>query len=1426
MSKLTGSSGYVSWHTHSDMSQLDGAASLEEYAKVASERGDPALGITDHGTMRGIVRQHEACEKEGNGIKPIYGIEFYVARDMRRRGLTQEERDSLTKGRKKQDAKQDVKAYEEREGIRDRWHTTVWAQNEVGLKNLFRLSSLAWIEGFYYKPRIDLPRLMEYNEGLIVSTGCLSSPINDLILQGKRRESAETFEKLAEVFGERLVIEIQPHALRDQRIVNENLLKLRGDRTDGPRLLAAQDSHYIHRTDAPHHEVLLCIGTNDVMSTPRGDGPGKRFAFDGDEFHFRDRREMICAFGRHHEFIRAPQIKEALDATVELASSCTAKLDIDYQKGLLPTPQIPAKYDGNTFRCLMDLCLDGWRWRKMENQVAALATRKSTTRRAAEEIYRARLKYELGVLKKKGFDKYFLVVWDIYRFARANGIMTGPGRGSVGGSLVAYLIGITSVDPIEHELIFERFMNPDRVDMPDIDMDFEDRRRAEIVHYLKEKYGEDRVSQIATIGMLSGKACLQAVSRVLEIPMVEVTAVTKAIIERSSGDERKSQTIEDSFKDFEVCKAFNKKHPAVLEHAKRLEGLAKTLGIHAAGVVTSPVPLIEVVPLEIRDPSGERKVVTAVDYEYCAALGLVKLDVLGLRTLSCISDSNKIIHKRHGKLIDFEDPKQVSLSDPKVLAGFTSHDYVGIFQYDTPSADKVCQGVTFDRFDDVAAMVALNRPGTSRSGLATKFVQRKKDPELAARDDYHPKVTEITKDTLGIMVYQEHIVRIFTEIAGFAPGTSDSLRKAIAKKHGDETIGKERDRFIEGAQKHSGIGRAISSKIFNDITFFGCLPGETEILAEGAAPGQTVRIRMDQVQVGQFIASYDSARGLMVSNRVRACGSSGRKPVFKVRFGKSSKMSDAVASAGHWWMLQDGSYKQTEELVEGDMLAHAARSLGPMVAAVESAGEVETFDLECQAGPANYVLASGLVSHNSYGFNKAHSVEYGMISYWQMWLKVYYPLEFYYGLLKNEPERIQIQSIAKDAKNHGVELLAPHISTSAKEFTVDGDKIRGSLVDIKDVGEKAAAAVMESQPYKDFADFAVRINRRRVNRRAVGALARAGAMAGLIPNLKFFVDHMDKLWEHSKAKPEKVQKLIDSSAARRDYDKDELMIIASAANPLAFGKHPVEAYNTYLETLPIKIVDSSMEGFMDKYNGQSVFVAGIFTEVRYNQIGDFHSGAEPDAEEKRKQFWGSRYANCTIEDSGGKQHRCRFDIEVFEIHRSTIDRGVGCPVLVFATASNFTNKLWARFVVPLDEARRTSKETDLLKKSMGKSLWWRLISGHHPALAHPWKESKRLERRSNALFWKQKRTGTYCGVLVNIKKKYDKRGNLMAFVGVYGPEGRLIEIVVFSRDWESISEAVEVGSLVVVDVKKDFDEKRGMSYVFSDGNWRVVKRLC
>ncbi len=1264
---------FVHLHLHSDHSSLDGCGRVDEYVEMAKKRGNRAVALTDHGTMRGYMAQYEACKK--HEVKPIYGIEFYVSKDMNRKGLTPDEKLEITKGLKTQEAKAAIKAYEEKEGIRDRWHTTVWAKNMTGMQNLFRLSSSSWIDGFYYKPRIDISALEKYKEGLMVATGCLSSPVNDTWFQGKHDEALEIADRLHESFGESLWLEVQPHAIKDQRVANKLMLKLK-DRYGGKhKLLACQDAHYVKQSDAEHHEVLLCIGTASNLSDPN------RFKFDGDEFHMRTRKEMYRAFQRHHEFMPSQDVKEALNSTMDFADECEVKLNINYHAALLPDPGCPKKYKGNHFDFLKDLCLDGWTWRQIPTRAQAYATRLGLTLDAANKAYRERLLYELKVISKQHFVRYFLLIRDLYNFARREDIMTGPGRGSVAGSLIAYLLGITSVDPLEHGLIFERFINPDRIDMPDVDMDYEDRRRGEIIEYIRRKYGDAQVCQIATIGKLSGKSCIRDVSRVLEVPFAEVNQVTNSIIERSSGDERASATIEDSFAEFEVCRAFNAKYPKVLYHARRLEGLSKTLGVHAAGVVASPVPLVDVIPLEVRKSTGDHKViVSAVDMYGVAANGLVKMDVLGLRTLTVLKDAALEVERRHGLKVDYEDPNIVPLDDPETLQGFTDHDYGGVFQYDTPGADKVCSGVKFTHFEDVAAMTALNRPGTSRSGLATEYVKRKKNPKLAKKDHFHPKVTEITKDTLGILVYQEHVLRIFTECAGFAPGTADSLRKVIAKKIGDETLGKEREKFVEGCAKHSGIDAETANKIMNAITFFG-----------------------------------------------------------------------------------------------------------------------------------------------SYGFNKSHATAYGMIAFWTMWVKVHYPLEFYVALLKNEPELDSVQKYAKQAKKRNIAFLPPDVSISGVKFTIDDKKkaIRGSLVDIKGVGTKAAEEIMKSQPYADVYDFLER--RGRVHKGVILSLAKAGALDEYLPNPRWFVENIEELWtlvgKKSKKASEELRSKIEASADEPKWDPEERLLVASSVNPLAFGKHPVDAYGEFMKkNVVLPIANMGGEDFFQKNDNKRVILCGVMVEVKLNQIGDFHTGPLPTEEERQKQYWGKRYANVNVEDVSGKQNRAKFDFHIYPHHRPMIELGNGTPVLVHATVNGKYENMRAQFAVALEPLRKKIRDGEKL------TLWERLFVGQHPAKDFPTDSPEKLQDIiRNRAYKKSQAGGNYYGIVTDVRPRYDRRGNEMGFFGIIGGDGHFVEAVCFGGQWGSAKSVIKAGAFLKITLEKSWDEGRQTwSNIFNGG---VIKRF-
>lgn len=1262
-----GPEDFVHLHTHSDMSQLDGCGTIGSYVSEAKKRGNPALAFTEHGSMRGYLQLRKESEK--HDLKPIYGIEFYVSPDMHRKGLTDEERASVVGKLKGSERRAALDEYEAKEGIRDRWHTTCWAMNQEGMLNLQRLSSAAYIDGFYYKPRVDIKALCEHSEGLAISTGCLNGPTHDMFLQGKKRSALGFVDELHEAYGDRLFLEIQPHAIRDQMRVNKLSLKLR-DRL-GAKLLATQDAHYVHPGDHEAHDLLLCIGTGAKLTDK------DRFRFDGDEFYFRTRKQMRDAFIRHNGFLSKEAIKEALDSTVELAERCSVNVELDYKKALLPDSGIPKKFKGDAFAYLKSLCLDGWTWRSIPERARAYATHHGVASSQAIAVYAERLKKELRSLRKQRFSPYFLVVRDLYTFARSQGIMCGPGRGSAGGSLVAYLLGITSVDPIEHGLLFERFINPDRADLPDIDMDFEDARRREVIDYLVRKYGSDKVCQIATVGRLSGKSVLRDVSRVLGVPLPAVNEISASIIERPSGHPREYKTIEDSFSEFDVCKQFGERFPEVERYASKLEGMAKTLGIHAAGVVASPVPLTDIIPLEIRKHDGNNIVVSAVDMNEVASVGLVKLDVLGLRTLTVVRDCLDAIEERHGKRLDME---RVDMNLPEVLDRFTTHDFTGVFQYDTPSAYKICRGVVFEHFEDIAAMTALNRPGATRSGLSEKYLSRKKDPNKRDEVDYHPRIHEICSDTLGVIVYQEHVIKIFTDVAGFPPGKADTLRKAIGKKKA-EVLKSARKDFVEGCAKTSGIGDKMANKIFSAIEAFG-----------------------------------------------------------------------------------------------------------------------------------------------AYGFNKSHATAYAAIGYWCQFLKVHYPTEFYWALLKNEPDHASMKAVAKHAKKEGIHLLNPHVSFSRDVFSIDPDgNVRGSLVDIKGVGPGAAETVMSNQPFKSFLDFARRIDARKCNRGTVTALIQAGALKGLIPNQKFFEENLAELWAVLKRKRNRDELIKDfwrRAIAADDYSDEDKMLVASKVNPLAFGDNPLDAYQAFIDEHVSVDITKMTEDAWEELDGQAVFVAGLLLDARTHQIGDFHTGELPSKKERRQQFWGARYANVNVEGSSGNSFRVKFDIDIYDSHREIVESDSGTPVIIHATVDATYNRLKAHFAADLEKIRKAVRSGD------GKLGFWDLLAiGKHPASSYPWKNGEvARKRRFNPALNSKKSTFLFTGVITHVRLKFDKQGREMAFFGMLGEEG-YVDVIAFSSVWEGSRKAIRRGRLMSIDIERVSDKERGIAFFFNGGRVKALKKV-
>jgi DNA-directed DNA polymerase III PolC len=660
------------------------------------------------------------------------------------------------------------------------------------------------------KPRIDIKRLRQFGKGLAVSTGCPGGVITSPLRAGKTDEALRRMAELSDIFGDRLYVEIMPHQMADCPDLASRMVKL-ADRF-GCQVLATQDAHYPRPGDAHPQEVLLCINTRDRMSRPPkgADCTDGRFCFDHQHYYLRGRQAMAEALRKVPGLTEAV-IQKSLDNTVDFADrvrlsmydhSLTAE---QVEKGLLAkpgeylvAPELPPEhksYDRWLISLITDACKARWGLAPMQ----------------IEETYRERLLLEMGRIIESGFSRYFIAVWEMIDWARKAGIMVGPGRGSVGGSLVAHLIGLSTLDPVVHKLSFDRFINVGRKDYPDIDTDFDYRRRGDVIRHLQELYGQDRVALIGTLNTYGGKAALNEVGKVNGLAGHEVAAVTGLIVTAIEEENQDDGSLRDVLAETEAGQDFANRYPDVVSVATRLEGLIRAAGVHAAGVVISSHPLADIVPLESRPrDDGTRMATIAWPMEAVEAAGLVKLDALGLTTLGWLSTALEWV-ERNGTRLDLAS---LPLDDQPTLDLLTRNEFVGVFQYDTPGSRRLCADFTFTKFDDIAVMTALNRPGPTKSGLAQMYLDRAADPRKIPAQ--HPAVAEATADTLGCLIYQEQVVAVAAGLCGYDPKAADDFRKKISKKKG---LSDELEKFIAGAQKN-GMEYEEALEIFNEIKEF------------------------------------------------------------------------------------------------------------------------------------------------------------------------------------------------------------------------------------------------------------------------------------------------------------------------------------------------------------------------------------------------------------------------------------------------------------------------------------------------------------------------------------------------------------------------------------------------------------------------------
>ena len=760
---------FVHLHTHTEYSLLDGAARIEAPKSnptaptVFSEalaHGMSALAMTDHGAMFGTLRFYEAARAAG--IKPIVGVEAYVApgsRFDRNPGESEEKY----------------------------YHLTLLAQNEIGYRNLLSLVSQAYLEGFYHRPRMDKQLLAEHAEGIICLSGCLSSEIGVQLLGGQRDRARATAAEYRDLFGpESYFIELQDHGLADQRTILRQQIEL--GRELGVGVVATNDLHYTRPTDAKPHDVLLCIQQQKLQSDP------KRLKFDSEDFYLKSPAEMRRVFA---------ELPEACDATLEIAERIE----------LLPELE-RVLVDGQTEYRLPRFETPGGE--PLDSHLRELVERGAAARygEPLPATVVERIDHELSIISKMGFSGYFLIVWDLIRFARDQGIRVGPGRGSAAGSVVSYALRITDLDPLRYGLLFERFLNPDRIEMPDIDMDFDERRRDEVIRYATEKYGSDHVAQIVTFQTIKGKQGIRDAARVLGFPPRVGDELCKmyppAIMGRDEPIDSALQTSP------ELREAYERQPEAreIIDTARALEGLRREDSVHAAGVVIGDRPLVNYLPLKLTKDSRDdaKKMVTQFDMNGVAQLGLLKMDFLGLRNLSVIEETLRHLRSRGVEL----DIDEVPLDDDDTFAMLRRGDTIGVFQMESPGVKNLIKLLEPDRFEDLMACVALYRPGLLSMGQHTEYAERKHGRKKVTYP--HPDLEPVLKDTYGIIVYQEQVMQTAVVLAGFSMGEADTLRKVMGKKI-REKVAAQREKFVAGAVAHGQDERAAAS-IFEYIEPF------------------------------------------------------------------------------------------------------------------------------------------------------------------------------------------------------------------------------------------------------------------------------------------------------------------------------------------------------------------------------------------------------------------------------------------------------------------------------------------------------------------------------------------------------------------------------------------------------------------------------